>query len=205
MTSPQPPNPFSPDNSTFDFLQFMGIDTTTGTSPYSSTEAGPSQPKELDDASRAGSSSSRGRKQIRGGKHNRNARSTSSAHENGMEIDTNVAINGNNNGLVPFGPSQMLGLPKGLGGALDLGLGNMIGQGQGNIEFDASQAQLLQQQVSQREWRRLIDLARTHTYAISTRLRFERAAVWKYQSISLPTDVPDVSHITCEQHASITE
>jgi hypothetical protein len=58
-----------------------------------------------------------------------------------MEVDTS------SNGIMPFGPSQVLGLPKGAGG-LDFGLGQMIGQGQGNIEFDASQAQLLQQQVS---------------------------------------------------------
>lgn len=143
MTSPQPPNPFSPDNSTFDFLQFMGLDsTTTGTSPLS-TEAGPSQSKDTDDASRSGLPS-RGRRPSRGGRHSRGARSGSNARENGTEVDTT----GNNgtNGMVPYGPSQFLGLPKGFGGNMDMSFGG-LGQSQGSIEFDANQAQLLQQQV----------------------------------------------------------
>jgi hypothetical protein len=63
-----------------------------------------------------------------------------------MEIDTN-ASNGNGASVVPFGPSQMLGMGKGSvqqnQGGLDFGLGGSIGQ-----DFDATQAQLLQQQVS---------------------------------------------------------
>ena len=135
VTSPQSVNPFSPDQSTFDFLQFMGLDSTT--SPYPSGD--PGSAKSIDEENRA--SSSRGRNKSRVSRHTRGARSSSSgAHTatNGMDLDSN-------HGIVPFGPSQMMGMPKEMGQQSPFGLGASIGNGQ---DSDSSQAQLLQQQVS---------------------------------------------------------
>ena len=52
--------------------------------------------------------------------------------------------------VVPFGPSQMLGMQKEIGaGQFSFGMGGTIGQGQGQgQDYDAHTAHMLQQQVS---------------------------------------------------------
>ena len=57
-----------------------------------------------------------------------------------MELDTSGSSGGS---IVPYTPSQMLGMSKGPSGGMEFGFGASIGQ-----DFDAAQAQLLQQQVS---------------------------------------------------------
>ena len=137
IASPPGPMPFpsNEQDSTFDFLSFMGIDASS-TSPYSTTDNAPSKGRD-DDEARGGSSRGRTKaRSIRG----RGDRSTSGNREGLMEIDTSNSSGGS---IVPFTPSQMLGMSKGPAGGMEFGFGGSIGH-----DFDAAQAQLLQQQVS---------------------------------------------------------
>lgn len=151
IASPQDGVPFAASTDTdaaFDFMSFMGFEPTS-TSPYASGDAGPSKVTTTEEGEgRAGSS--RGRTKARGSRSGARGDRSSSSARDGMEIDANANGNANGNGngggVMPFGPSQMLGMGKGLvqnQGGLDFGLGGSIGQ-----DFDANQAQLLQQQVS---------------------------------------------------------
>jgi hypothetical protein len=145
VTSPQSAFPFSPDNSNFDFLQFMGIESST--SPYSNSHlsADPGSAKSVpEDEPRT--NSSRGRSRLSSGRHSRGARSSSS----GAQTATGGAMEVDSHQVMPFGPSQMLGMQKEVGaGQFSFGMGGTIGQGQGQgQDYDAHTAHMLQQQVS---------------------------------------------------------
>lgn len=113
----------------------MGIEASS-TSPYSNADASIAKGRE-DDEVRGGSSRGRTKaRSIRG----RGDRSTSGHRDAGMEVDSSGSSGGS---VVPYTPSQMLGMSKGPAGGMEFGFGASIGH-----DFDASQAQLLQQQVS---------------------------------------------------------
>lgn len=163
MTSPNmtTPNPFAStdnDKATLDFLSFMGLDA-NGTSPSASfnlnndNEAGPSRsnaytPCSTMDDGRGTSTRGRTKSRTSRGKGDRSASSggTGAGQDQLMEVDTSMSQGlQNQQGIQPFGPSQIMGMLGISNGGSRGGMDSSMGM---THEFDTAQASLLQQQVS---------------------------------------------------------
>lgn len=143
----------SPHDTTLDFLSFMGLDQPDlnggGPGPSTSTyNSFKDRRNSTDDPSRGGSS--RGRTRTRSSQTQRKHDDNRSLSSNRSEMD----VDNRYNSVIPFGPSQIMGLQgidsgngngNGNTDSLQFGLGSMLSDQ--SQSYDANQANLLQQQV----------------------------------------------------------